>query len=72
MEANLGRSRNRTENPETDQHFISVNIPVVILYTIVLQDVCTGENWVGKGTWDFSVLFPTHPFESTIFSKLKV
>lgn len=72
MEANLGRSRNRTENPEKDLHSISVNIPVVILYTTVLQARCLHWGELGKGTWDFSVVFPTRTFESTIISKLKV
>ena len=37
-------------------------------YSIVLQDVTIGGNWV-KGTWDLSVSFLTAAYDSIIISK---
>ena len=47
---------------------ISVNILVVILFTIVLQNVTIGGNWV-MGTWDLSEFFFITACEYIIISK---
>lgn len=46
------------------------NIKILCYCAIVVQDVTIGGNWV-KGKWDFSVLYLTIAYESTIISKLK-